>query len=214
MRLLTISIGKPQPLKYGNRVVETGIYKMPVDGSVLIRTHGLEGDTQVDLKNHGGPDKAVYVYTLENYRFWEARNSVSPYLHGQFGENLTVEGMDDSQIHIGDVFTIGNAVMQVTQPRVPCFKLGLKFGDSHFVSEFMSSGRTGFYLRVLQEGYAQATDEIISTQTDPQRLCVSDAMKALQKGPEQRYWIEKVLSVNALSSAWREDMSRRLKKDT
>jgi MOSC domain-containing protein YiiM len=179
---------------------------------MLAERNGFLGDAQVDRKNHGGPDKAIYVYTAENYRHWEHLHGVPEYPHGQFGENLTVTGLPDEAVHIGDIFAIGRAVMQVTQPRVPCFKLGIKFGNPRFVADFLASGRTGFYCRVLEAGWVRTGDAITLETADPGRLSVRDAMHALISGPEQADWIAKVLAIDALSAAWRVDLTQRRKQ--
>lgn len=213
MRVLAINIAKVQTVEYRGRWIETGIFKSPSVGAVPVVRDGFEGDVQVDRKNHGGWDKAVYAYTQENYRHWESVHCVQEYPHGQFGENLTVTGMPDDGIHVGDIFSVGQSVMQVTQPRVPCFKLGIKFGNPRFVADFLVSGRTGFYLRVLEEGLMQAGDTVLLREADPRRVSIRDAMHAWISGPTQQEWIEKVLAINALSAAWRNDLTQRLKKN-
>jgi MOSC domain-containing protein YiiM len=208
MELLAISLSEPKKVAYKGRWIETGIYKEPVRGSIRLNESGLEGDGQADLKNHGGPDKAVYAYTLENYRYWEQELGRDlPF--GQFGENFTVCGMPDEAVNIGDIFRIGEVKVQVTQPRVPCFKLGIKMGDPGFVARFHHSGRVGFYLRVLQEGAVTAGDPIELLEADPAQLCISVAMLALTKGPRQQEIISRALAISALSQAWREDLQKR-----
>lgn len=212
MRVLAINIAKRQKIEYRARWIETGIFKSPVVGAIPVAKDGFAGDIQVDRKNHGGRDKAVYAYTRENYGYWESLHGIQEYPPGQFGENLTVSGMPDESIHIGDIFTVGQSAMQVTQPRVPCFKLGIKFGNPGFVADFLASGRTGFYLRVLEEGLVQADDVIMLREADPRRVSIRNAMRAWMSGPAQPEWIDKVLAVNALSDAWRKDLTQRLKK--
>lgn len=210
MRVLAVSLGRSQFVQYRGKPVATGIFKSPVEGSVGVTAEGLTGDVQIDRKHHGGTDKAVYAYTVENHRHWAAVRGVSDYPPGYFGENLTVTGMPDEAVCIGDVFQVGGCLLQVTQPRVPCFKLGLKFGDPGFVSEFLKSGRTGFYLRVLEPGAVCAGDAISLAQQDPLQVSVRDAMQAILNGPDRPAWIERVLGVAALSAAWREDLIQRL----
>ena len=215
MHVHAISLAQaPRHLPYRGNQVATGIYKSPVATPVRVTAQGFAGDLQVDRKNHGGPDKAVYAYTLENHHYWATTRGEPAYPPGQFGENLTVTGMPDERVHIGDIFRIGASLMQVTQPRVPCFKLGLKFGDPGFVREFLASGRTGFYLRVLEEGIVASGDPIMLQQADPQQVSIRDAMRALLTGSEQWAWREKVLAVPSLSAAWREDLAKRLPKDS
>lgn len=208
MELLAISLGGLKPVDYRGRKVLTGIYKEPVTGPVQVEATGLVGDQQADRANHGGKDKAIYVYSLDNYRWWEAElgHTLS---FGQFGENFTVSGMTDDAVHIGDVFAIGNLEVQVTQPRVPCYKLGIKMGDPGFVARFHASGRVGFYLRVLKPGEVQAGDRIERLQTDPGCLAVRDAMLALGENPRQNEIIERALAIPALSQAWRIDLQKR-----
>ena len=210
IRILSVNLGKAEQIHHQNRLIETGIFKSPVEGPVRVTNEGLVGDIQVDRKNHGGPDKAVYVYSLENHHYWATVRGEPTYNHGHFGENLTVTGMEDQTVHLGDTFSIGETVMQVTQPRVPCFKLGLKFSDPGFVGEFLTSGRTGFYLRVIEEGIICRNDVIAPLSKHARAITIQDAMQALIKHPDQRTRIEKVLAVDALSSAWRDDLSRRM----
>lgn len=210
MQLLAISLGEPRQVEHKQRWISTGIYKEPVAGPVRATRLGLEGDVQIDLENHGGMDKAIYVYSVDNYRFWEEQLGLANLPFGQFGENFSVSGLLDEAVHIGDRFRIGEIVGQVTQPRVPCFKLGIKLGDPGFVATFAHSGRVGFYLRVLEPGEVQAGDAIVCMEQDPERLNIRDAMLARFPGPHQRAIIEKALRIQALSAAWREDLQKRL----
>ena len=209
MELLAVSLAQAREVEYERGRVSTGIFKAPVARRVQVGLEGLEGDEQVDRENHGGPDKAVYAYSAENYRHWERELGREAFPYGQFGENLTVSGMPDELIHIGDIFRVGAILVQVTQPRVPCFKLGIRMGDPRFVAAFRHSGRVGFYLRVLEGGDIQAGDSIVRIEEDPARINIRDAMLAVNKGPRQREFIDKVLEVGALSSAWREDLTQR-----
>lgn len=202
----------PSVIEFAGRTTRTGLCKTPVSGSIAVGLEGLEGDIQVDRANHGGPDKALYVYTLENYRHWERLLNSDPLTPGTFGENLTVTAMPDHDISIGDQFRIGPILVQVTQPRVPCFKLGLRMKDSHFVGAFLKSGRTGFYLRVLETGVLSPGDTIRCESRDTGRVTIDYATRALLKGPHQQETIQKVLSVAALSEAWRQDLEKRLEK--
>ncbi len=213
MELLAINLAVAKQVEYNHRWISTGIYKTPVEGPVKATLLGLEGDVQVDRENHGGPDKAIYVYTLENYLFWQRELQEKAFPYGQFGENFTVTGMPDEDVHIGDLFRIGSILAQVTQPRVPCFKLGIKMSDPGFVKRFHGSGRVGFYLRVIEEGEAQAGDRIHLFQEATESLSVQDAMLALVKGPRQKEIIKRALAVEALSATWRNDLRKRLKED-
>ena len=152
MKLLSIQVGRPRKVKWRGRMVVTGIHKMPVAGRIMLRRNNLDGDEQADLRVHGGWDKAVYVYPSEHYAFWHTELPGTPLPFGMFGENFTTERLDESTVCIGDRFRIGGALVEVTQPRVPCYKLGVKFGRPDIPKRFHASGRCGFYLAVLEEG--------------------------------------------------------------
>lgn len=208
MEILSISISQLRQLEFQGRKAETGICKEPITKPVYVSKMGIEGDAQADLKNHGGVDKAVYAYSVENYHYWEGELS-RQFPHGQFGENLTVSGLTDELVHIGDRFRFGPVAMEVTQPRVPCFKLGMRMGDNQFVGRFHLSGRVGFYLRVLSEGTLQTGDPIERISTDPSQLSIKEAMLALNKNPRQQEIIAKALEIPALSKVWREDLEKK-----
>ncbi len=186
----------------------TGICKQSVPGPVTVTREGIIGDSQADRKNHGGIDKAVYAYATENYRYWEEQLG-KPLPYGQFGENLAVSGMTDEQVHIGDIFRIGPVEVQVTQPRVPCFKLGMRMEDAGFVRRFHHSGRVGFYLRVLQEGFLSTGDTIERLHADAGKLTIAEAMLALHKNPRQTEIIARALDIPALSQAWRDSLMKK-----
>ncbi|MBD0253785.1 MAG: MOSC domain-containing protein, partial [Rubrobacter sp.] len=152
MKLLSVNVSPPKEVTKGDRTVTTGIFKEPVDGRVMLRTLNLDGDGQADLVGHGGIYKAAYAYSVENYDYWKRELGRTDFPFGQFGENFTVEGMLEDEIHVGDVFRAGGALVEVTQPRVPCYKLGIKMGLRGFEKKFLASRRVGFYLRVLEEG--------------------------------------------------------------
>jgi MOSC domain-containing protein YiiM len=173
-RLLSVQVGKLRQIESGHRSVRTAIYKEPVLFRVRARRLNLEGDRQADLRVHGGPDKAVYAYDLSGYAHWR-RELGAGLPHGQFGENLTVEGMPESRVRIGDVYRIGDALLQVTQPRSPCFKLSLKMGRPDFGKAFVASGHPGFYLRVLEEGELGAGDAITLVEAGPEGATVERA---------------------------------------
>jgi MOSC domain-containing protein YiiM len=152
MKLVSVQVGRPRRVRWHGKAVSTGIYKEPVAGRIMLRRDNLDGDQQADLTVHGGWDKTVYVYPSEHYPIWQAELPGMRLPYGMFGENFTTEGLDESSVHIGDQFRIGGAVVQVTQPRMPCYKLGIRFGRPDMPKRFHASGRCGFYLAVLQEG--------------------------------------------------------------
>jgi MOSC domain-containing protein YiiM len=204
MKLLSVNVALPKVIITEGRRVETGIFKKPVAGPVKVERLNLAGDRQADLSNHGGEHKAVYAYTWENVEFWQKalrRNDLGP---GSVGENLTVEGLSDSEVAIGDEFAIGSAHFQVTQPRIPCYKLGLALGLADFPKQFLESGRTGFYLRVLREGYIAPGDNIrrIGNQ-EVQRVTVAECAEVVRTLAVTGDQLHRILSLRALPSSWR-----------
>src|ERR1700693_975387 len=176
MKLISLNVARPRLTIYKGASINTGIFKKPVSGRIALRTLNLDGDQQADLSVHGGPNKAVYAYPSENYPFWKKELPGVDLPWGAFGENLTTSGLAESAVCIGDRFTIGTAEVVVTQPRLPCFKLNLKFGRDDMIKRFLASRRTGFYLRVLREGEVGAGDEIIPVHQDEHRVSVLDAL--------------------------------------
>ncbi|OGI54068.1 MAG: hypothetical protein A3D32_08780, partial [Candidatus Muproteobacteria bacterium RIFCSPHIGHO2_02_FULL_60_13] len=160
MNLISINIGLPREITHGGQTVTSGIFKEPVAGPVRLGRLNLEGDGQADRRVHGGADKAVYVYPFEHYAFWAGELGRDDFSHGQFGENFTTRGLLEDGVCIGDVFEIEETRVQVTQPRTPCFKLGIRMAEENFPERFTSANRTGFYLRVLEEGMIAAGDAI------------------------------------------------------
>jgi MOSC domain-containing protein YiiM len=176
-KLLTIQVARPVPVQHMDREVRTGIFKRPVEGPVMVRTLNIDGDEQGDLTVHGGVDKAVYCYASEHYPAWQEELG-REWPFGTFGENLTVSGLFEDQLHVGDVLEVGDAVLQVVQPRFPCYKLGIKIGDQRFVKRFQESGRSGFYCRVLQEGNIEPGQPIKLTQRDETQPTIADMLAA------------------------------------
>jgi MOSC domain-containing protein YiiM len=158
VRIVSVNVGLPRPLEFDGRATTSAIVKEPVEGRVMVRRTNLDGDGQADPRVHGGPDKAVYAYPVQHYEHWRAHTGreLSPF--GYFGENLTVEGVDEAEVMIGDVVRAGGALLEVSHPRVPCFKLAMRMRDHAFGKPFLASGRVGFYLRVLEEGELAAGD--------------------------------------------------------
>ena len=161
-RLLSVNVGQPRPVKAGNHVVETAIWKNPVDGPVLVRGVNIYGDAQADRSVHGGPDKAVYAYAIEEIRDWETELG-RKLDTATFGENLTTEGADVSGACVGERWRIGTTLLEISQPRLPCFKLGIRLGTPGFVRQFARASRPGAYLRIIEEGQLEAGDEIVVT---------------------------------------------------
>jgi MOSC domain-containing protein YiiM len=207
MKLLSIQVGLPREVRWQRRTVSTGIFKEPVQGPVMLRTLNLDGDRQADLSVHGGTDKAVYVYPAENYGPWRAEMPGVELPWGAFGENFTTEGLVEDEVHIGDRFRIGEAEVLVTQPRMPCFKLGIRFGDPEMVNRFLESRRSGFYLAVLREGRVEAGDAVELLGRDPNLVTVADVNR-LFLGERDDDVLERALQVEALPDGWKTHFRR------
>jgi MOSC domain-containing protein YiiM len=205
--LISLQVGIPRIVTREGQEVLTGIFKVPVDKRVPMRKLNLDGDRQADLSVHGGPDKAVYAYPSEHYPFWKKELPEEEFPWGAFGENLTTSGLLENDVFIGDRFTIGTAEVVVTQPRLPCFKLNLKFNRDDMIKRFLASRRTGFYFRVLGEGEIGAGDEIVRVHQDENRVSVSDILKIYLGAPDSDEVRERALRVKYLSNSWREELS-------
>ncbi|HKN86260.1 MAG TPA: MOSC domain-containing protein [Nitrospiraceae bacterium] len=203
MKVLSVNVSQLATLAYRGRSVTTGIFKTAVGHRVVVGRMNLEGDRQADLSVHGGADKAVYLYPSEHYATWAQELGRNDLTFGQFGENLTVEGMLEETVHIGDTFRVGSTLLEVTQPRVPCYKLGLKMGSAQFPKKFLASRRTGYYVRVLEEGNVGARDSIERITTDPEQMTVRQAVHLAFFEQENVAMLEKVLRIRALSQEWR-----------
>ena len=213
MRLKTISIAMPQDVDGPKgRNLATGIFKQPVDGKIMLSRMGLQGDGQADLRNHGGSFRAVYVYDTSHYEHWAQALERDDFAPGQFGENFTVAGMTESDIHIGDRFRIGDALVEVSQPRVPCFKLTLKMGADGFHEQFLNSNRCGFYLRVIEEGFVTAGDAIMPVHRDPDSLSVARVNALLFHDKGNLEGARRALDIPALSLGWKESFQAQLDK--
>ena len=210
MRLVSLNVSMPKLVAGPSGSVETGIFKEPVEGRVALRGVNLDGDGQADLRFHGGVDKAVYAYPVEHYAYWKDELQRERMPFGLFGENFTTEGILERDVCIGDCLKIGTAVLQVTQPRVPCFKLGIKMGDPRFVRTFLHSRRSGFYLRVLQEGEVGAGDRIEIVERDTARLSVHDihVIHFRESDTVDVEGLRRAISVAALSAEWRGELEK------
>jgi MOSC domain-containing protein YiiM len=203
MKLVSLNISDLTQVDYRGKVVGTGIFKKPVDHAVRATRLTLEGDRQVDLRYHGGEHKAVYAYPSEHYDTWASelgRDDLSP---GRFGENFTTEGLMETNVHIGDQFRAGEALVEVTQPRVPCFKLGIAMGDPRFVKTFLESERSGFYLRVLEEGDVKAGDSIERVFEHAEAVTVRYIHHLYFRDSLNTEEIKRMLTIEALSKEWK-----------
>lgn len=209
MRLQEVSVGLPKIVEAGDGFVTTAIFKDNVKGRVAVNELNLEGDAQADLRIHGGWAKAVYAYPSEHYEFWAAELPEMTLVNGNFGENLTTEGLLETEVFIGDRLRIGSAEFVVTQPRMPCYKLGVRFGRKDILRRFLVSRRTGFYLAVEKTGAVESGDEIAIISRDENRVSVDDIVRIFAFDKDDRSTIERALKVNVLPESWKEDFRSR-----
>jgi MOSC domain-containing protein YiiM len=205
--LISVQVGVPRKVLRNGEEVFTGIFKAPVKGRVRMGVLDLEGDQQADLSVHGGRDKAVYAYPSEHYPYWKEQFPGVELRWGSFGENFTTTGLVESDVHIGDRFAIGTGEVVVTQPRLPCFKLNLKFDRDDMVKRFLASHFTGFYFRVLREGEVGAGDEIIPVHRDESRVSVLDILRLYLGESDSSELRNRALQGEYLSRSWREELS-------
>jgi len=213
MKMVSLNVGLPRDVVWHSRTVTTGIFKEPVTGRVALRKLNLDGDRQADLTVHGGEYKAVYCYPLEHYAYWKKELPERELPMGMFGENFTTEGLLEDAVHLGDRFAVGSAELVVTQPRLPCYKLGIKFQSDDMVRRFLGSGRTGFYLAVAREGDMGAGDEIKVISRDANRVPVPEITRlyvAKRYGQSDAQSVRSVLRVPALPESWKRYFRERL----
>ena len=207
MQLMSVNVGLPREVEWNGQNVSTGIFKQPVEGRVALRTLNLDGDRQADLSVHGGTYKAVYCYPLTHYEYWKKELAGRELPMGMFGENFTLDGFAEETIYLGDRYAIGSAEVVVTQPRLPCYKLGIRFGADDMVKRFFASRRTGFYVAVTREGEVGADDEMKLVHSDPNRVPVSEIMRLYA---EKQYSganvdaVQRALRVVALPESWKQ----------
>ncbi|MGZ6098485.1 MAG: MOSC domain-containing protein [Solirubrobacteraceae bacterium] len=200
--LVSVNVGMPKDVPWQGKTVFTGVFKDPVTGPRRVRKLNVDGDGQGDLGGHGGEQRAVFVYQLQSYRYWERELGRSDFVHGQFGENLTVEGLGDDEVCIGDHYRIGTAVFEVTQPRVTCYRVGLRMNDPRIPALLVSHRRPGFYFRVLEEGDVEAGDEIIKLASGPEPMTVAEVDALLYLPGHPRQQLLRALRIPALSPGW------------
>jgi len=213
LKIVSLNIGLPREVTWRGLHVTTGIFKEPVEGRVALRKLNLDGDRQADLTVHGGEFKAVYCYPLEHYDYWKKELPGRELPMGSFGENFTTEGWLEDSVHLGDRFAIGSAEVIVTQPRLPCYKLGVRFQSDDMVKRFLASGRMGFYLAVTREGEVGAGDEIKVIARDPNNVPVTDITRlyiAKRYGNEEIASVRRALEVEALPESWKGYFRERL----
>jgi MOSC domain-containing protein YiiM len=208
--LISVQVGVPRTVLQNGEEVSTGIFKTPVKKRLWMRALNLDGDRQADLSVHGGRDKAVYAYPSEHYEYWKGELPGMDLPWGSFGENLTTSGLLEGDVCLGDRFAIGAAEVVVTQPRLPCFKLNLKFQRDDMIKRFLESRRTGFYFRVLREGEVGAGDEIVLVHQDENRVSVLDALRLYLRESDSSELRNRALQVEYLSPSWRKEFSEQV----
>lgn len=210
MKLLSVNIAQPREIEHQGKRVSTGIFKQPVSGPVMLHREGLSGDRQADLSVHGGVDKAAYAYPIEHYAYWAETLGRDDLSHGQFGETLTIEGLLEEDVAIGDRLRIGGALVEVSQPRTPCFKLGIKMGVEGFPRRFQDSGRVGFYLRVIEEGPVCAGDAIESTLRYEPHYTVHELWHWSHVERRDQDLARTAVALEPLAQSWKEKFAKRL----
>jgi MOSC domain-containing protein YiiM len=212
MKVISVNVGLPREVLWKGRPVLTGIFKEPVDGRVRVRSLNLDGDRQADLTVHGGVDKAVYAYTAEHYDYWRNELPEMELPWGMFGENWTIEGLSEDAVNIGDRFRIGSAEVMATQPRMPCYKLGIKFGRTDIVKRFLDSRLTGVYFSVVQEGEVGVGDTLERLSRDENNVTVADITRLYARETDDLELLQRTLRVQALPQGWRDYFQQQLEK--
>jgi MOSC domain-containing protein YiiM len=213
MKIISVNVARPRLVEWNEQIVSTGIYKVPVAGRIMLRTLNLDGDRQADLTVHGGPSKAVYVYPAEHYNYWRDELPGTELPWGMFGENFTTEGLNEATVNIGDRFRVGSAEVMVTEPRMPCYKLGIKFGRTDIIKRFLKSGRTGFYLSVQSESEVGAGDELELIGRDENNVTVADITRLYTEDRDDGETMRRAIALAALPESWRNHFRKQLAKN-
>ena len=215
MKLVSVNVGLPREVTWHGRLVTTAIFKQPVAGRVTLRKLDLDGDRQADLTVHGGEYKAVYCYPFEHYAYWKKELPGRELPYGVFGENFTTEGLLETSVHLGDRFSVGSAELVVSQPRLPCYKLGIRFESDDMVKRFLASARTGFYFAVTREGEVAAGDTIAVLARDPLAVPISEITRvyvAKRFAAEDVATVRRALQVAFFPASWKDYLQERLEK--
>jgi ferredoxin-NADP reductase/MOSC domain-containing protein YiiM len=212
-RLLSVNVGLPRDVTWNGKTVRTSVWKSPVDGRRMVRKLDIDGDAQADLAGHGGEQRAVFVYQMDSYHYWERFLGRNDFTYGQFGENFTVEGLLDNEVCIGDRYRIGDAIFEVTQPRVTCYRVGIRMNEPRMPALLVEHHRPGFYFRVLQEGEVGAGDDIVKTADGPERLSVADVDAVLYLPGHSSEQLQRALRIPALSKGWQGSFQAMLQQD-
>jgi MOSC domain-containing protein YiiM len=210
VQVISVNVGLPREVIWKGMTVQTGIFKDPVDGPVTIKKLNLTGDQQADLTVHGGAEKAVYAYPAEHYEYWQKKLPEVPFSWGKFGENLTTEGLVEDSLCIGDRLRVGSAILMVTQPRMPCYKLPLRFDRDDIIKSFLTSQRSGFYFSVIEEGEVQAGSKVEIVSRDPQRVAVVDIVRLYLRQAHDPEILHRAMNVSALPQHWKAELAMRV----
>src|SRR5271169_1745475 len=213
-KLLSVNVGLPRDVTWNGKTVRTAIWKSPVEGRQMVSKLNIVGDAQGDLAGHGGEHRAVFVYQMDSYHYWERFLGRNDFISGQFGENFTVEGLPDSEVCIGDRYRIGDAIFEVTQPRVTCFRVGIRMNESRMAALLVAQHRPGFYFRVLQEGEVGAGDDIVKIIDGPERISVAEVDALLYLPGHSREQLERALRIPALSKGWQSSFQEILAQES
>jgi len=214
MKVLSLNVGLPREVTWQGKRVTTGIFKEPIQERVMMRTLNLDGDQQADLTVHGGVSKAVYAYPSEHYNYWRSELPGMDLSWGMFGENFTTEGFLEDAVYIGDRFRIGETEVMVTEPRMPCYKLGIKFGRADIIKRFLASRRTGFYFGVMREGMVGAGDDVELIEREQQEISVADVTRLYAFDKDDVKSLRRAIQVEALPESWKGYFQHQLEKQT
>ena len=214
MKVLSVNVGLPREVTWQGKRVTTGIFKEPIQGRVMMRTLNLDGDQQADLTVHGGVSKAVYAYSTEHYNYWRTELPGMDLSWGTFGENFTTEGLLEDAVYIGDRFRIGETEVMVTEPRMPCYKLGIKFGRADIIKRFLASRRTGFYFAVMREGLVGAGDTVELIRREQEEISVADITRLYAFDKDDLKSLRRAIQVEALPESWKGYFQHQLEKQT
>jgi MOSC domain-containing protein YiiM len=213
MKVLSVNVGLPRKVPFNGQIVTTAIFKDPVKGPIMLRKLNLDGDKQADLTVHGGVDKAVYSYPAEHYDYWRKQFPSMDLVWGMFGENFTTEGLMEDSVNIGDQFQIGSAKLVATQPRMPCYKLGVRFGRMEVIRQFMASGRPGIYFKVLEEGEVEASDKIRIVRKDKNNVTVKDIVRLyITRDHVDIETMRRATKIRALPEGWRYEFKQKIEQ--
>ena len=210
MEVLSINVGQPRQVEWEGQIVRTSIFKSPVEGPVRLRRHNLDGDSQSDARVHGGPDQAVYAYPFEHYADWGVELPGAELGYGNFGENLTLQGLLEDQACVGDIYRVGEARLRVTTPRIPCYKLEMRMNLPGLIERFLNSRRSGFYLAVEEEGELRAGDRLVLEYKDPHAVSIAEIFRVYAFDKDDREALRRILAVVGLPGSWRKRFARRL----